>query len=244
MGLAVLAIACDAGQPKPVAGGSTEDFNGNPDSPACETVSRVELDDTSPIGFAPRAALDLIEGNYALGITWNHPCASDLACPNSACGDGAVPLVSPFAGTETVLRIEIQATGEAARVSFDEMNNVESSCPEAMDIPVLVRLTTDDGALNEHFASQARADNPNGAQVFVDRPVEQFQGALATSVEAGGSVEISLSAQQLREDIHFGAELRVGGAAGYSDAPIVRTFLTDSEGCAQDLPRDSVLVEP
>lgn len=238
MGAAALAFACDSRDQ--VAGGSTEDFNGNPDTLACETVSQVELDDTSPIGFAPREALALIEGNYALGITWHHPCAPNLECRHSSCGDAGIPLVTPFAGTETVLHFEIQATGVAATVRYDGLSTGDPNCTEEMAIPVTVKLASDDGALDEDFQGEVRARRSERATLLVEHPAAQLQGALSMSVESDSIFRLLIGSEEGR----LGTELAVDSIAGDSTEPLLRSFLSQSEGCSQEVARDSVLVEP
>ncbi|HEX2881648.1 MAG TPA: hypothetical protein VHO25_19115 [Polyangiaceae bacterium] len=240
LGVALLAVACDVEQSEAVAGGSTEDFNGNPGARACASSSEVSLDEVSPMGFAPREALNLIEGTYAMDVTWLHPCSSGLECGNLSCGDGGLSFVAtPLTGTETVLRVEIQATGADAVVRYAEAGVTELDCTESTDVPVQVRMATDDGALDEQWEGQLRAWNAEEAIFFVKRSVTQMDGTLA-NLEAD-SIEINLMANQTAEGIRFTTDILVAGESGYSESPILRAFLTDAEGCSHDMPRDSVL---
>jgi hypothetical protein len=101
-------------------------------------------------------------------------------------------------------------------------------------------MATDDGALDEQWEGQMQVWNAGSAIFFVKRSVTQLDGTLG-GLEGAASVEITLAANQTTEGIRFTTDILVGGAAGYSEAPVLRAFLTDAEGCTQEVPRDSVL---
>lgn len=193
------------------------------------------------MGFAPREALELIEGTYAIDVTWQHPCSSGFECRSLSCGDGGLSFVAtPLTGTETVLRVDIQASGADAVVRHAEAGVIDPDCREATDIPMQVRLATDDGALDEQWEGQLRAWNAGDVILFVKRSATQLNGTLA-KLEGAGSVEINLIANQTAEGIRFTTDILVAGERGYSESPVLRAFLTDAEDCGHDMPRNSVL---
>jgi hypothetical protein len=250
LSLAGHAIACDSGQPKPAAGGSTEDFNGHDGAPLCTKVSdatssRVSLDEVSSMGFSPRQMLDLIEGSYTLPIRWVHPC-SDYECGGTACAeaDSGAPewtrsfVETPFTDTQTILRVRVEATGEAATVRSHAEGTTE--CDDTMTIPALLSASSDDGALDEQLSVQLESNRANVAWVSFERRAAELHGAFSTDLAAGATVELSLAIERVSNEVSLGLRVTVGGAGGYSTDPLLQGALLDT-GCSNTVSRDDAL---
>jgi hypothetical protein len=236
------AAACSDGKaPEPgthseateVSGGSTEDFNGNP--VPCTNVVHVpvdEADGTVRFSDAVQQMRGLVEGDYSIPIVWVHP-RRDSECDTSD-GGGVI-------GTETVVRVGIHATGEAATVLDSGDNDVVDRsenprrCAEVLRIPAIVTIRSDDGALDEEFAADIRTDDTNGAELDFgpdELATSDLQGTLAIQAPSGSTIQIQMVASDL---IYL--------AIYVNDEPDCRWLESSTSGADDSggIPRNSVL---
>lgn len=102
----------------------------------CEEISDtvIDRDQTTPMGFTPRELINLASGTQRAVLDFS---------------------VSTTAGDMTELSITVTDTGEPVRLIDVEaaVDSPDAGCPDYVLVPVTVRFTTDDGRLDEPFAT-------------------------------------------------------------------------------------------
>src|SRR5688572_26469551 len=164
----------------PTVGGSTEDFTG--DMEVCQTTSFFELDAPTPLGASGAEVLSHAEGRFEVPIRWMSICRQEgLPCGLStlcAADDPERPM-SAFAGTETLVTVEIQAQGDAVRVIHRTPE--DQHCAQGMSVPVTLSVRTADGALDETIVTELGSEGGDGTESTLgfSRSVAELEGALA-----------------------------------------------------------------
>jgi hypothetical protein len=222
-------------------GGSTEDFTG--DMEICQTTSYFELDAATPLGASGAEVLSHADGRFEVPIRWMSICQQQgLPCNLStfcAADDPDRPM-SAFAGTETRVTVEIQASAEPVWVIHRTPG--DEHCAEGMGVPVTLSVQTADGALDETVATQFVSGGGDGTEsdLGFSRAVSALQGALARD-------------QSLTADANFNMVFGVYGSKVWMEmdvfkpgnetdlaVPLLSDLLPPFDTCALDIPRADV----
>lgn len=170
------------------AGGQT---GAETDGPCTFEVSPLGLEGMSPLGFTPRDALSLAEGEHHLVLRW-------LPAPTSPYGpeSGQGELVLEVTGLE--------------RADFAEVDWSKSSgpCQSQVRVAVRVRLSTAGGAFREDFETRLISVEPGTASFSQVLAGEDIGGSFAFTPQVLTSQELA----RVQVDSSF-VEGRVFGAA-------------------------------
>jgi hypothetical protein len=164
-----LALLLTGGGVLACTGGTTGDFSG--DLVDCEHTSEVSLGDGSELGFTPESVLAFSEGEYVTRMRWFSPCEHpESPCGRARCRNSRVPQSD---GTETTLRVAVERTGEKAIVKHGP-----TQCAELMRVPVMVTFITDDGLLDERFATTLWTETGRDSGTGAMGLTQELNGAL------------------------------------------------------------------
>jgi hypothetical protein len=150
-GLAAFAIGCTGG------GWNDGGQFGEEGGARCEEASRTQLaaDETSPLGFAPQAILDLLVGPRDETLTW-------------------------ASGGSTPLALEVVPDGDYAYVEQEFVSDGSGAepalgCPNLVVVEGELTFATEDGAFDEHLPVVVQAESAALASLY--DPLEQLAGA-------------------------------------------------------------------
>lgn len=184
-------------------GGGTLD--GNETASACdEDATELGLDEVSPLGFSADDVLALAEGTHEATLTWV-PDEAAMATTTLEPGTTEVTLVIEPAGPASFVDAEPPASG-----SSGGMIELGWVCPDRVDVPVTVTLTTADGALDETLDGTLSATDAGSATLLVPIELDELEGTLSFEVVSPeGGVPI-----QTRLEVVFGEGIFAGRLSG------------------------------
>jgi len=148
-------------------------------SGGCEAVrSPLSREDRS-LGFSADDVLAIAEGRFATEIAW--ASASELVTfgPET----GTLPFTLDLSFTENVQRVQwapkmTSGRGEAAGLGCP---------PEALELSVSVRMTSEGGALDETFATAIRATGPDLVTLEHRLDLESLNGSFTVTPRTSGT---------------------------------------------------------
>jgi hypothetical protein len=225
----------------PTVGGSTEDFTG--DMEVCQTTSLFELDAATPLGPSGAEVLSHAEGRFEVPIRWMSICQQQgLPCSVStfcAADDPARPM-SAFAGTETLVSVEIQAQGDPVRVIHRTPG--DEQCAQSMSVPVTLSVRTADGALDETVVTELGSDGGDGTESTLgfSRAVSQLQGALARDASLSADASFDMVFGFYGSKVWMEMDAIQPGNETDLPVPLLSDLLPPFDTCALDIPRADV----
>lgn len=169
-----------------------------------EDATELELDEVSPLGFAAEDVLGLAEGTHEATLTWV-PDGSAMATTTLEPGITEVTLVVEVAGPASFVDAEPPSSG-----SSGGMIELGWVCPDRVDVPVTVTLTTADGALDETLDGTLSATDAGSATLLVPIELDELEGTFSFEVVSPeGGVPI-----QTRLEVVFGEGIFAGRLSG------------------------------
>ncbi len=169
-----------------------------------EDTTELELDEVSPLGFSAEDVLALAEGTHEATLTWA-PDEASMATTTLESGTTAVTLVVEAAGPASFVDAEPPSSG--GTVGMIALGRV---CPDRVDVPVTVTLTTADGALDETLEGTLSATDAGSATLLVPIELDELEGTLSFEVVSPeGGVPI-----QTRLEVVFGEGIFAGRLSG------------------------------
>jgi hypothetical protein len=224
---------------------STDEFarrpTEDPTLASCVTTSSFELDEPTPLGFSAAAVLANAAGRFEVPISWASMCEqSSHPCPRAHLCDGQVRPISVLAGTETTLSVEIEVRAQLVEVSY--RTPAEPPCGESMFIPVVLRVETADGALDELFESfivDANLESRHAA-IGALRAVVLLQGGLARDAAMPSTAELRMGVGFYDDRVWMEIEV----LTSRDERPAVSLLsglLPPFDTCVLDMPRDQIV---
>lgn len=154
-------------------GGTTVDFTG--DAANCDAVRLERGSDEPALGFSVAEILAAAEGRFDVPVRWESLCEQPEKA-STAC-DRAAHFLDEWAGGETTVHVDIVSDRAEAEVHYPTEG--QAVCGQRMLIPVELRLTSDDGLLDETTQATIWSECGDYASVDVERLIEASGGALA-----------------------------------------------------------------
>jgi hypothetical protein len=207
----------------------------------CDAEERLAYDTVSSLGFSPNDVLDTIAGTYEFPIAWFDPCNADAPCAQFSvlCEYAPERAVPTFAGTVTVLTVELEATGDPALAATPGPEPWQVCCPTHMSIPGRLALRTADGALEGVHDVMIGSDDGAGASVFLKGPASIMGGALAEELPEGATVELGVCAFDDRASLSLNF-FPPGSDDGGLPLPLLQEEIRSDVRCPPDVPIDDV----
>ena len=161
------------------------------------TVTPLELDEASPLGFSGAEALETIGGEWTRPLTWGKG------------GETELTLSIAYAGETRYLDREWKGDGAEAEPADD--------CPDVLELAISVEFTTADGGFAESWTASALAPEPSSAWHRHELDLDALEGSYEVSEidptewdDVVGYVDLSLTAG-------VGASGSVDGLASRAD---------------------------
>jgi hypothetical protein len=196
-----------------------------------------------------RQVQSLLEGNYVAPVRWvTLDCGFD-AGPSADDRELLPTALSELVGTGTVVHVGIHVTGKDATVWHDDNDDVFSSeehsgarCAEKLKIPAVLRLTSDDGALDEELSLDIWSLDGRSAGAGGTYRPSAFRGSLSRQLPPDARVDLGASTW-LNEDGAARFSFDIYASVGDAAPAIVKASLIDIDEChwGRGVPRDSVL---
>lgn len=240
----ILLLGCTQADRRSEADGSTSESDGPPYACApsvgisCTSELQLEHDVVSSKGFSADQILDSVAGRYAFPITWVDPCGGVSECRQIGhCETAASPPALSVSGTQTVLRLDLVATGEPAIVPTPGPG--QAGCVVDMRIPGRMSLQSDDGAIDSEQAVQIWTACGNEASVSLDGPATMLGGSLTSELPADATVEFFFGATY-DQRVWLGTYFMDADWDGGRGTLLLRSEIVSDESCPQDVAKDEV----
>ncbi|MBN2798333.1 MAG: hypothetical protein JXX28_04235 [Deltaproteobacteria bacterium] len=162
--------------------------------PCTAVVTEVSLDDAT-LGFSARDLLDMFEGTHQSPLRY-------------VSGDADTIVTLTLAGSG-VARLVVQEPVEGESLLY-------ADCPDYLELPLSLTVSTADGALDEVFAVDAAAISATELELFAEVELSALNGSL--------SVEVPQDAD--RSSVQVEANFNSGGSGG-----VIRAQHEGAEDC-------------
>ncbi len=203
----------------------------------CDEEENFALDEVTSLGFSAASVLANIEGTYRFDIAWFDPCNDDRDCGLKGNCDQRpedAPSTS-YAGTETVLTIELFATGQPAVVPSPGPD--QEMCARSLSIPARLTMISDDGAVDMSSELEIWTECGRQAAVGITGPASDLPGGIADELLEDSRVEFTFGTFDDRVWLGFYYSSDESGAL----PPVLQSEILSGESCPHDVAIADVL---
>lgn len=211
LGVLVFLVACEGGTSTgnpnddntDLSGGGTGTGNsgqGTPVGSGCQQGASRELalDEETPLGFAARDVLDIVEGTHQQTISWNE---IEVASYEPEHGDQSL--------TIQIARQSAPRWVEYARTESPMggglLGMVEDRCLPTLEVDLQVSVQSDEGALNEKFTTTLYTRSTDAVTLSFTETLEEIGGNLVfTPAQEGFMLDMLYFDLEFTKDVARG----------------------------------------